>query len=643
MTFVRFLNVATQITPAPTTGATSKQVLLIGQRVTGGKLILANNGYPQPNLYIPMQLPSFSNGTSGTNYLSNYGIISSLGIGFSLDLPAPSTVTVTGSNTTLTWVTPPYGFTQLTGFALAGILTQGLVTGTVLSATLPSGVATMIIQGSPAFNTTDPMTLSGLNNVAYPDPNLTDPIALMTWDFYQSALSASPPTQGFPSAYVSIVSDRDSSCTPDPTPFTIPEPTSVTVNPDTSVTLSYTYVTADILPVPNTTDNILGLTGKTYISTLTNFGYLPTTEFGATTLTQNTSNATGTFGGYAIYPDSTGGTVQITVTNVTGTFNDTDTLDVVLDDTINVFNFLNNVNLYAGVLQFPIDNLADVTTTYADFYDGITALNEPDQVLNNHYFTYGIAGNITSLPNAASSLPVVNNQEDILVSYPYVAQFGNIPYDNTAGTVASGRISAAVAYMLANGDTPYPSLGGSTINHLPVSSIANTTSYSFTVGGTGDLAITQGWLPLAPNSGNIVTFIQSNTTLTTIPGTSVPDQEFRYTHVWDSVRWLRQQVSNLFQSISVLPNNAGQAFISPAFVRQFRGGIIGILNYGQSLGIFQNVSQYQNLVTVTQDTQNPNQVDAYVPCQIIPQLNGGNVTINVFSSLYQFSTNQGAL
>ncbi len=60
------------------------------------------------------------------------------------------------------------------------------------------------------------------------------------------------------------------------------------------------------------------------------------------------------------------------------------------------------------------------------------------------------------------------------------------------------------------------------------------------------------------------------------------------------------------------------------------------------LGYFQNVEAYQTLVSVTQDTQNPNQVNAYIPTQPIPQLNGANVLINVFSSLIQFNTNTGA-
>ena len=193
--------------------------------------------------------------------------------------------------------------------------------------------------------------------------------------------------------------------------------------------------------------------------------------------------------------------------------------------------------------------------------------------------------------------------------------------------------------MLANGDAPYPPLMSATIDHLPVSSLAYSISYSNIQNGTADIAINQGWLPFAPNSSGVVSFLESVTTLITIPNTSTPDNEFRYTHVWDSVRWLKQQVATLYTTISKLPNNAGSALISPQFIRQFRTGIQAILVRGQTLGIFENVSTYVKLVTVNQDSTNPNQVDAYVPCQIIPQLNGANVTINVFSSLTAFNNN----
>lgn len=623
--FMRYLNISTQLTPAATTGNPNKNVLIFGQRVTNGTLIPAKNGFPQPNYYIPFLLPSFSNGTDALAYLANYGIKSTIGINFTLALPAPTTITNTGSTQVLTWSAIPYGFSQLTEFVLSGTLSQLAINATVRTAAIVSGVATLTVTGNPAFidsaDSGTSMTLTGVNNVQYPDPIASDPIALEVWDFYQTALSAAPSTNGVPAAYISILSDRDTSVTANPAAIALEAPTSVVVNVDSSVTLQFTY---------------------TDITSLANFGYLPTTAYGSTTITQATSTAHGTYGGFIISPtSSTAGTVSITVTGVTGSFDATHTLSVVLANNINGFNFLNNITLYSCVLQWPINSLTNINTTYADFFNGVAGLNLASQVLNGHYGTYGMAGNITSLPSSAASLPIANDQRKILVTYPYVAKFGDIPYDNSSGTVASGRIAACVAYMLANGDAPFPPVMGSTIKHLPVSTVANTTSYSFDQFGTGNIAVTQGWLPMSPNSNNVVQLLESNTTLITIPNTTTPDTEFRYTHIWDCVTYITYQVAQLYNTISVLPNNAGSALISPKFLSQFQNGIISILVTAQSLGVVENVELYQNLVKVTQDTINPNQVNAYVPSQIIPQLNGANVLINVFSSLFQFNT-QGA-
>jgi hypothetical protein len=612
-TFMRYLNISTELTPAPTAGTTSKQVLLFGQRLTSGTLIESTGGFTQPNYYVPFLLPSFASGGAALNYLKNYGIQSTIGINFTLSLPAPTTLTPINGTSVLTWSSVPAGFLQLTGFVLSGVLSQMSVNANIISAAIVSGTATIVVYGSPAYiiasSSGTTMTLTGVNNVVYPDPILTDPIALMVWDFYQSALSANSSAFGPPAAYISILSDRDTTINASATPIVLGDPSAVSISGTTTV--------------------------LTYASSTVGLGWLPTTIYGNTTVTQATSLATGTFDGYAI----SGSNVLITVTNVTGTFVTSDSVSVTLDNTINGFNYLDQVNLYGAVLQFPINTLTDINTNQAAFYDGIAQINEPDEVLNGHYFTYGAAGNITSLPSQAASLPNANDMEKILVTYPYVYKFGGIPYDNAAGTVASGRVTSAVLYMLANGDAPFPPLMSATINHLPVSSVASTTSYSAAPGGTGDLAVNQGWLPLAPTIGGRVQFLESNTTLTTIPNTSTPDIEFRYTHIWDCVRWVKQEVAQLYEVISVLPNNMGSVLLSPQFINQFRTGIIGILNQGQSLGVLQNVPLYENLVTVTQDTQNPNQVDAYIPTQMIPQLNGASVLINIFSSLVTFTTN----
>jgi hypothetical protein len=604
--FMPFLNENVELTPSGTSSNTSKQVLLFGQRITEGVLTPASNGNTQPNYYIPWVLPSFKTGNEALAYLNTYGIKSQIGYNFTLILPQPTAINSVLGNTVLTWSTVPYGFTQLTDFNLSGTLTQGILSGSATIATINNGVASLTIQNIVAFSTSGGnMTLTGVNNVQYPDPNETDPIALMVWDFYQTALSAASSANGVPNAILSITSDRETSITAVATPIVLGAPDEIDIE---------TEETTVIYP-----ENTVGL------------GYLPTTAYGNTIVSQNA--ASGIYGGYSIQ----NGNVVISITDVTGTFIVSDPISIVLDNTINAYTFLDGVDIHSSVLQFPINNATNISTTHADYYNGNTLINEPAEANNGHYFTYAIAGNITSLPNQVNNLPIANDQTKILVTYPYVQKFGNIPYDNTNSNVASGRIASCVAYMLANGDAPYPPLMLSRINHLPVSSVASTTSYSIAQNSTGNAAVTRGWLPLAPNSNNVVQFLQSNTTLTTLPGTNVPDIEFRYTHIWDCVRDLKRNIAQYFQIIRILPDNAGSALISPSFLTTFKNGIVSILYTAQTAGVVQNVALYADLVTVTQDPDNPNQVDAYVPSQIIPQLNGANILINVFSSLYQFN------
>lgn len=622
--FVPYTNINVKLQPATNDGATSKNVLLIGQRNTSGVLTLAKAGYTQPNYYVPFLLPSFSDGLSALQYLANFGIKYTIGYGFSLPFSAPDIVNHDGNgNTIVGWNIQPYGFNQLMDFALSGTLVQGNVNGTVIDAYVSGNISYISVVGNVAYinasSSGTSMTLNGNNNVLYPDPNNTDPIALMVWSFYQSALIANQSTDGAPQAYISITSNRDSSISPTATAIALSVPTTVTVNGDGSVSLGYTHTT---------------------LADFTNFGYLPTTTLGNTTISQAGSDATGTYAGYTVSANSSSITITILVTGVTGTFDTVsgDVVSVVLDVTQNAGQYLNGIDLDCAVLQQPINNLTNITTTHADFYSMIANLNSQFGATENHFGTFGIAGNITNPASNAQNLPSPNNPQYILTSYPYVQKFGNIPYDNTTQTVGSGRLASTIAYFIANGDAPYPPLTNAILgNTLPVSSIANITSYSATTQGSGNIAITRGWLPIAVNNANVPYFLQSNTTMTTLPGTNIPDTEFRYTHPWKCIKRIKKAVTVAYNVLRVLPNNQGTAILSPLFVRTLQSAVVNALFVLQKDQIVQNVSLYQQLVSVVIDANNANQVDIFVPSQIIPQLNGANITINVFSALYNFN------
>lgn len=614
--FVPFLNINTNLVPAPVQGTPSKQVLITGQRITNGTFIPAINGFTQPNYYVPLALPSFPDGKTALAYLKNYGLVSQMGINITLTLPAPTTVTTGNSLTTLTWSTIPPNFMQLTGFNLSGTLSQSSTSGQVYQASLVSGVATLVVRGTVAYitagNSGTVLTLAGINNVDYPDPNVTDPICLLVWDFYQTTLSANTSVNGAPTAILGILSDRDNSITPS----------------NTSITLG----------VPTATSVSGGVTTLSFLANTAGLGYLPTSVWGNTVVSQLVSSATGTFQGYTY----DGTNVYISIGTVTGTFNTTNIVSVVLDNTINTANYLNNIELDGWVNQFPVAVANDFNVTQAAFFAGVNLINQANQILNQHFGTFGYSGNISVLPSSAATLYAANSSNYVLPTYPYIYKFGNIPYENTLGNVAGGRVSACVAYMVANGDVPYPALINVTINHLPVSLISSSSSYSTAQNGTGDIAMNQGWLPLTPNSQGIVKIINSITSLITIPNTVVQDIEFRYTHIWKCVREIKRAVAESFETLVTLPNNQGTALLSPDFIANFRTMILEDLFILQNLNVVENVELYQNLVSVTEDSVNPNQVDAYIPSQIIPQINGANILISIFSALYQFPNSQGA-
>lgn len=913
---VPFLSETVNLIPATSAASDTKKALICGQRYTDGELLPTINGVTHPNYYEPFELPSFPNGFAALNYLKQFGIQSQRGINFSLVLPAPNTLVTSNGLTTITWSTIPSGFSQLTGFALSGTTSQatpGVVNGTIYLAEIVSGVATMVFYGTVPFVLAGAsggnLTITGVNNVNYPDPE-SDPIALLVWDFYQTASSAAPSIDGTPSALISLLSDRDTSINPSSTPIVLGNPTVVVNNPDGSSDLTFPTSTdglgylptsslgasqvTQVVSLPtNSTNSVYFAAGKflqggagagiqystdglTWIATnkttgtvndfhhngtafvaattvgiyqsvdgiswtvtnkstgsfnkvyyneglwiglstvgiwyspdldgsagwvvstgaatgvfnqaaYANGGWIATstvdcyasadgitwaalsvasaafdgiayangvwqlgsggtsgilysvngTTFSASNITsgayhkflyadsiwvaigtnvQNsasgvswatstgtgasqsyatgdvifteeqfifasavglyysangialtTSNtATGSYKSIATDSDSTvvtGGTsglktailpadwstsgtasgvyngfevsgnnVIINVQTSSDDFVTSSVVSVILDNTANVGNYLANIDLYGAVLQFPVATSNDITVTQSAFFDMIETLNEASQVMERHFLTYGMAGNITVLPTSASSLPSPNTMNNILVTYPYEYKFGNIPYENAAGNVAGGRVTAAVAYLLANGDAPYPSLALSTIAHLPVSKVYKTTSYSAKPGGTGAIAIGQGWLPLAPNTSGVVALIQSVTTLITIPGTNIPDTSFRSTHISDCIRDLKRAVADSFEILRKLPNNAGIALLSDTFLKQFRSNILGILAIAENVKLIENLSLYQNEVSVIINPTNPNGIIAYIPSQIINPVNGADIVFNIFEA-----------
>jgi hypothetical protein len=129
-----------------------------------------------------------------------------------------------------------------------------------------------------------------------------------------------------------------------------------------------------------------------------------------------------------------------------------------------------------------------------------------------------------------------------------------------------------------------------------------------------------------------VSLLQANTTLITTPGTNVPDVENRYIHVWDIIRALKKVTADNYLITVTLPNNQGVRSLSTAVINNMRQAVKTSLYNFQDLGMLQNVALYENVIFVGVDPQNPNFMKVTVPAQIIPQINGMNANIFIFST-----------
>lgn len=606
--FVPTFTFRTNIIASPGQTTTAKNGVLIGHRETGGDLIVTSPGYPQPSIYEPLLLPAFTDGTSALNYMTKLGFNVAFGVRFDLNLPAPTSAALQVDGTwLLTWTTVPSNFYEITTLNAEGIITQGANTGNVLDAQIiVVGLAENAIMSvdpimGSTFDIITAITLAGLINNSYPDPENTDEICMQVWYYYQSAVSLPTSPNGQPSAYISVLSDRDTTHSPNPATFALVAPTSAVVN-GTSVTLTYPIAAA-------------------------NLGYLPFNKLGSTSLTQAVSLATGTFDSMTV--NNT--TVAIVLTDVTGTFDITNVINVALDSTVNVFTYLqeNDAEINNVVSPYEILTSADYVT-YADFFTGISVLNNGTFITKNKYFVQGILGNITTLPTLANTLPEYNSQLIKQISYPYQQMFLDIPF-------AATYLASAQAYVNNNPDVPYLPQEVY-LTHIPISrNVQN--RYNVVRNGNADVAMNKGWAVWGVSSQGRAYLVRDITSLITIPNTSITDVEFRFQHVWDVVRFITKDIYQQWQVFSVSPViNGGRILNSPDNQATFRDLVVGRLYFYQGLQLLQNVSAYADQVTVITNPSSPTGILVTIPAVIIPGLGSADVVLNIFS-VYNVFTN----
>ena len=264
------------------------------------------------------------------------------------------------------------------------------------------------------------------------------------------------------------------------------------------------------------------------------------------------------------------------------------------------------------------------------FYQNIIAINNGSQAVQQQFLVQGLYANITNSAMSAQNLDnSVNSQIFKAYSYPYFPSFIDIPY-------SAAQLASAQCYVEANKDAPFYPQDGVYLTSIPVASTPYN-NYNTLPNGNANTAITQGWVPIAINQQGNAYIVKDITTLISINNVQII--EFKAQHQWDVVRYMSAGIYNAWQIYSILPaSNSGRQLNSPQFQSAFQAVVQGLITLwgSPSYNLLQNVSKYVGLVTVTTDPNNPEDIDVYVPAQIIPGLGSANVTINLFSVYQSF-------
>lgn len=338
------------------------------------------------------------------------------------------------------------------------------------------------------------------------------------------------------------------------------------------------------------------------------------------------NNATGTYNGYTI---DNFGNVHINVINVTNVFNIDDQITIILDGTQNAFNYLGDNQINGYVLPFPINQLTDLTVTQSSFYNGILnlnngyAINQQKFLATGYYANLQPKGKLFSLPTP--NMPIFKGAWK--ADQPTITDYAETPIS----------MACTSAYLDFNCNIPYYSQANVVVN---LSASSNATTYP-SVGRYGDCdtAVSLGWTPFAINSQGQVYCWRNVTSMITLPNTPIQDVEFRFVSVWLKQRWLQQQVFAAWQTISTAPIlNGGMVLNDPDTMQDFKTACQSILTNGGNLGMFQNTGLYLNLVTVVIDPLLPTGFDVKIPNQVVPELATSNVSVQLFSIYYNFTS-----
>jgi hypothetical protein len=641
----------------------SRNVLLLGKRLVGtnnGRVYLSQPMYDRPNYLEPIFLPSFSDGKSALDYMKKLGFRVKFGQTNTLQMTAPSKVETNGTIITLTWNVVPSKFSLLVSAQSKGTATQGSINGNILGIGYNQingqTVGQILLSTAGVFNTTDPVNVVSFLNLIFPDPNETDPIACMCFWFYQTAILQPQNIDGSPSAVLSVLPQNATSASYVDA-VAMANPDSVVGN---DLLFNYTNIQTDpingnqyidiqgagLLPLTYLNDFCKVIQDQT-VPTLSN-DQLDKNN----TKLKNKSDIGATlvsaiYNGYSI--DTIAKKLIIHTLGTTGeAFNTTKAISISVSDVPqNVFGYLKNIDIRAVVPQYEIKSANYVTQTHVDIFDGIAGLNNGEQALENHFLTFAVCGNISTLPPQMTNLALnFNNYSYIFPQYPYVPSFGDIQLNGAEENTKVGAscVASQVAYCIANQDltstnNEKSSIMGINLN-LPVCSQANIPNFSYN-NKFSNIAAEQGLLTLSPNNIGGVVIDKSVTNQIYLPNTNVRNMEFQQIFVWLTVYEIKKIVAETVEVVIIKSDNSGTKVISDLLLSQLQTAIISKFQILENVGLLMNVNLYASQITVTRDINNPTIILIDAPAQIVPSLTAVEATINLYSASYNFNT-QGA-
>ena len=572
----------------------AKTGMLFSQRILDdvNSLIPPVGSNPMPCLYKPIYLSPYSNGITALVALAKMGFVYSLGLDFVTEFIQPDSISVNNSTglTTITWTSETMGIQYLVDTNPSGSITQGTSSGTIRNVRVGDGVSeidVVPITGSTLFNTTSSIDVSAILDEQFPNPETSDPVCVLTWYYYQQAVTL-PSYDESPDLYISVgVYGRDSSISPTGTAIPLIAPTTAIVLPDGSVDITYA-ITAEQL------------------------GLLPNEELGSTIVTQDTSLATGTFNGYELNTS----TCTINIINVTGTFDTTNTIEIVLDITQNGFAFLGDTELSTYALGFNIPNYEYLVSNHADYVAGISALQEVEQTKYNKFKVQGSIGLAFTSRNEYSLASIIAPDTTGYLYGVVTTPSGAFDFPITGGCIAVANM-----YLNLNNDSPYYNTSGKGIimnMAIPSDPTAVTSA---------DQLTGQGLTVFLPNGSGLAYPYNNVNCLQTNAG--LVDLEYRFQSAMQKVRWLdRNQV--LISEATLLNTDGTRKNNSPETIKNVQSNLLSVLTIASKSPLYM-FGTLNNSVVVVINPTDVTRLITNVTTSITPA-NNGNEIINYFNS-----------